>query len=285
MKPQGRNGKTMLEIFDALAQKTNNCKEYKYIVLASLNLISPAVNKIRIETRFREAMTLFDQNQERASIPRLPNPDITAIIRRNKKIYSQIQKLINVCNPNPGRHRHLTQNVYGICDGLGIDLLFLFDQDAISKEMLQHDTSHTNVEPLAIIPLSKRTRELTKITAASDSLKYTTQRRRIVDLRFSNLLRADEELLREAYAAAGGGGDAAAAAAADGGDAAAAGRWWRCCCCCCSATTSSPTRSKFSLTAIYRGAGGGRKGCHMDRWSTNARTKKKKKPQKSMYST
>ena len=192
--------------------------------MASLNLISPAENQNRIRIRFQEAMTSFSYDRGRStSIPRLPDPDITAIIRRNKKIYSQIQKLINMCNPDPKGSRHLTKNRYGICNGLGIDLLFIFDQDAISKEELAQDRNYTLVEPV-LIPLSKRARELTKITAADDPLvQYTAKVREMVNQRFTDLLRTDRVLLREAAAAAAAAADAGDAAAAGGGGAAAAG--------------------------------------------------------------
>ena len=121
-------------------------------------------------------MRLYIQNPDTALIPRLPNPATDTIAANNAVIYRNIRALIALCNPPP--------NKIGRCPGVGIDLLFIFDQNnhdwTVSEEVRNRE--HNEIYPIAVIPLSKRSIYITKYTQKYNVRYNKADRKRIEKL-------------------------------------------------------------------------------------------------------
>ena len=172
----GKSLQTPKKIFDKLVTATRTCENYRYIVLAAVNFINPEINRSRIIQRFKAQMRLYIQNPDTALIPRLPNPATDTITANNAVIYQNIRALIALCNPLP--------NKIGRCPGVGIDLLFIFDQNnhdwTVSEEV--RDREHNKIYPIAVIPLSKRSIYITKYTQKYNVRYNKADRHRIEKL-------------------------------------------------------------------------------------------------------
>jgi GTPase SAR1 family protein len=161
----GKKWDTSKKIFQTLVTATNSCNKFRYIVLASLNIIDDNENKRRIIERFKNQMIQYQHYSAAAaaapSAPRLPNPSLNILQQNKKLIYRNMRNLIQLCTTKEG----INSNI-GLCPGVGIDLLFIFNQN-------QHDwrvgdenvgTPGQMIYPAAIIPLSKRSIYITRYT-------------------------------------------------------------------------------------------------------------------------
>ena len=154
----GKSLRTPKKIFDTLVTATNTCQTFRYIVLAAVNFINADVNRNRIIQRFKAQMRLYIQDRATALVPRLPNPAPATIAANNAAIYQNITDLIALCNPPP--------KTVGQCPGVGIDLLFIFDQNNHDWTVGDENVGRVAQEiyPIAVIPLSKRSVYITKYT-------------------------------------------------------------------------------------------------------------------------
>lgn len=168
---------TAKEIFKGLVDLTKMCKEFEYIVIGALNVISPKNNKNRIGNRTtgKELENFYKQMVKRdptvvsteaaadaiveldPSSPPPTEPDIIAPQRPDNfdlirikndqlKIYKNMEKLINICTSS-------------LCPGIGIDLLLIFDQDRLEQDWEMDNT----VATVAVLPLSKRIKDWWKV--------------------------------------------------------------------------------------------------------------------------
>jgi len=162
----GEGWGTLKKIFETVVLTTNNCAKYKYIVLASMNLIDVASNGQRIISRFVEQKKKYDEWRHgnvgnQPPIPRLPHYDDASVRGRNRSTYKMIQNIVQLCTydmkglPVP----------LGQCDGVGIDLLFIFDNrgDRVYDDAQTLATPAQRKTPIFIIPLSTRSRWITRM--------------------------------------------------------------------------------------------------------------------------
>ena len=155
----GEGWDTIRKIFQTLVYATNNCKKFKYIVLASINLINTPLTRKRIIQRFKADKKAYDERGRQMPVPRIPYIQHDVIQQRNQAIYSQMQKLVNLCMRKEGGE----SDKIGQCVGVGIDLLFVFDNRGkyVEEETAALGTRGQVKRPLFIIPLSRRSKWLT----------------------------------------------------------------------------------------------------------------------------
>ena len=204
----GEGWGTLKKIFETVVLTTNNCAKYKYIVLASMNLIDVASNEQRIISRFVEQKKKYDEWRrgnvvKQPPIPRLPYYDHDRVRERNQAAYKIIQNIVQLCTYDmKGQPKTLGQ-----CDGVGIDLLFIFDNrgDRVYDDAQTLATRAQRKTPMFIIPLSTRSRWITQV-GQGQPLEFSPSER----TKFDNLISSFTD---HDGATDGGHGNAAEAAA------------------------------------------------------------------------
>ena len=161
---------TINKIFDVIVQSTKNCKEYTYIVISVLNLISIKDSYERQLCRFfNQSRTFVDAMNYGQSwgwnraplinpranvwqireIQETPAPQMLGLVSKNKNenLYNLMRKLITICN-----QEILSSNSYeGGCSGFGIDIL-----------LVSHSKPNLSDNIIATLPLSLRSQRLVK---------------------------------------------------------------------------------------------------------------------------
>jgi len=171
-----------------LANNACSSSRYNYIIMGVVNIIDKKSNLERIQTRFKSDLKKFKENIDENPAPRL-SPYAHSedeIEKEQDKIKQNIIQLIEHCTcktktiwqANPelskttsqanlfGQRAVTTYQRYGDCDGVGIDLLMLFDQQNV--DLREQEGTKENVYPSAIIPLSTRSQYLLPLTRTGE---------------------------------------------------------------------------------------------------------------------
>jgi len=187
----GEHWDTLKMIFQTLVFATRSCTTYKYIILAGVNIINLEENQHRILTRFQQQFTQYHQDPANNPVPRLPHPGSTVLQPKRDNIYRNIQTLIQLCTTVQTKNTEEASTV-GQCPGVGIDILFIFDQNRYDwrngADIASPETPQT-IFPSAIIPLSKRSAHITTYTK-NESLKFPAKTRTLVN----NLLQGRQDV-------------------------------------------------------------------------------------------
>lgn len=152
-----------------------------------VNIIDKKSNIERIQTRFKSDLEKFKEGQGNPA-PQFPSTlhSEDVIEEHQNQIKQNIRQLIEHCtcktktiwqaNPNIGKTTNesdifaekevTTYQNYGDCDGVGIDLLMLFDQQNV--DLREQEEKKENVYPSAIIPLSTRSQYLLPLTRTGE---------------------------------------------------------------------------------------------------------------------
>ena len=154
----GEGWSTIKRIFETLVHATNNCKKFKYIVLASINLIDIRQNRERIMRRFIADKEKYDERGGELPVPRIPYIAHKSVLGCHQAIYRTMKRLVNLCMEKKGGG----YGQLGQCVGVGIDLLFVFDNrgERVQEEKGAMGTHKQKKQPLFIIPLSRRSKWL-----------------------------------------------------------------------------------------------------------------------------
>ena len=171
-----------------LANNACSSNRYNYIILGVVNIIDNKSNLERIQTRFKSDLEKFKENTNENPAPQFPftlhSEDV--IEEQQNKLKKNIIQLIEHCTcktktiwqANPGIRKTTneadifgqkavtTYQKYGDCDGVGIDLLMLFDQQNV--DLREQEEKKENVYPSAIIPLSTRSQYLLPLTRTGE---------------------------------------------------------------------------------------------------------------------
>jgi hypothetical protein len=153
-----------------------------------VNIIDKKSNIERIQTRFKSDLERFKENKNENPAPQFPptlhSEDV--IEEQQNKLKQNIIQLIEHCTCKTKKIWQAKQDIgtttnesdifaekavttyqkYGDCDGVGIDLLMLFDQQNV--DLREQKEEKENVYPSAIIPLSTRSQYLLPLTRTGE---------------------------------------------------------------------------------------------------------------------
>ena len=160
----GKKYETIKKIIELAARnckvKKEDPKHVKYIIITTLNIIDPVKASERIKERFLQDLKNYNINKENNPAPRLPTFNIEKLADSNEKIYSNVEKLIQHCkcvyNSDKGIYIW-NDNENKFCEGVGIDYLLFYNQN-------DGDFRKKNTYPSVVVPLSERSKNLTKLT-------------------------------------------------------------------------------------------------------------------------
>jgi len=153
----GANWDTLRKIFETIVFATNTCQKFKYIILGSLNIIDSKSLQKRILGRSRNSLKQMVTFPTTAPAARFPKSDLENINKCREKIYNNINHLINICTTTEAS----TSSKTGTCQGVGIDILLIYDQERVD---LRKNKVITNWTPDVVVPLSVRSKYITKYT-------------------------------------------------------------------------------------------------------------------------
>jgi len=146
-----------------------------------VNIIDKKNNLERIQTRFKSDLKKFKETPNENPAPQSPSTLYSedVIEEQQNKLKQNIIQLIEYCTCKTktiwqadiigkeaifGERAVTTYQKYGDCDGVGIDLLMLFDQQKVDLRESTEEKKKENVYPSAIIPLSTRSQYLLPLT-------------------------------------------------------------------------------------------------------------------------
>ena len=171
-----------------LANNACSSSRYNYIIMGAVNIIDKKSNIERIQTRFKSDLERFKENKNENPAPQFPptlhSEDV--IEEQQNKLKQNIIQLIEHCTCKTKKIWQAKQDIgtttnesdifaekavttyqkYGDCDGVGIDLLMLFDQQNV--DLREQKEEKENVYPSAIIPLSTRSQYLLPLTRTGE---------------------------------------------------------------------------------------------------------------------
>jgi hypothetical protein len=176
----GESFDTIKEIIK-LASKACSSSRYNYIIMGVVNIIDKKSNIERIQTRFKSDLKKYKEKPNKNPAPKLsPINSEDGLEEHQDQIKQNIIKLIEYCTCKTKTIWQAKQDIgkiatedsifgenkqtvttyqnYGDCDGVGIDLLMLFDQQNV--DLREQKEKKENVYPSAIIPLSTRSQYL-----------------------------------------------------------------------------------------------------------------------------
>ena len=160
----GKKYETIKKIIELAARnckvKKENPKHAKYIIITTLNIIDPGKASERIKERFLQDLKNYNINKENNPAPRLPTFNIEKLTNINEKIYSNVEKLIQHCKCVYNSYKGIyiwNDNENKFCEGVGIDYFIFFNQN-------DGDFRKKNTYPSVVVPLSERSKNLTKLT-------------------------------------------------------------------------------------------------------------------------
>ena len=181
----GESFDTIKEIIK-LASNACSYSGYNYIIMGVVNIIDKKSNLERIQTRFKSDLKKFKENPNENPAPQSPSTlhSEDEIEGHQDQIKQNIRQLIEYCTCKTktiwqekqdigkttketdifGEKTVTTYQKYGDCDGVGIDLLMLFDQQKVDLRESTEEKKKENVYPSAIIPLSTRSQYLLPLT-------------------------------------------------------------------------------------------------------------------------
>jgi len=161
----GKKYKTIKKIIELAVRKCKvekeDSKHAKYIIITTLNIIDPVKASERIKKRFLQDLKNYNINKENNPAPRLPTFNIEKLADSNEIIYSNVEKLIQHCKCvyNSDKDRYIwNDNENKFCEGVGIDYLLFFNQN-------YGDFRKKNTYASVVVPLSERSKNLTKLTS------------------------------------------------------------------------------------------------------------------------
>ena len=161
----GKKYETIKKIIELAARnckvKKEDSKHAKYIIITTLNIIEPVKASERIKERFLQDLKNYNINKENNPAPRLPTFNIEKLADSNEIIYSNVERLIQHCkcvyNSDTGIYIW-NDNENKFCEGVGIDYLLFFNQN-------EGDFRKKNTYASVVVPLSERSKNLTKLTS------------------------------------------------------------------------------------------------------------------------
>ena len=182
----GESFDTIKEII-RLASNACSSSRYNYIIMGVVNIIDKKSNIERIQTRFKSDLEKFKEGQGNPA-PQFPSTlhSEDVIEEQQNKLKKNIIQLIEHCTCKTKKIWQAKQDIgtttnesdifaekavttyqkYGDCDGVGIDLLMLFDQQNV--DLREQKEEKENVYPSAIIPLSTRSQYLLPLTRTGE---------------------------------------------------------------------------------------------------------------------
>ena len=184
----GESFDTIKEIIK-LASNACSYSGYNYIIMGVVNIIDKKSNLERIQTRFKSDLKKFKENPNENPAPQSPSTlhSEDEIEGHQDQIKQNIRQLIEYCTCKTktiwqekqdigkttketdifGEKTVTAYQKYGDCDGVGIDLLMLFDQQNVDLRESK-EKKKENVYPSAIIPLSTRSQYLLPLTRTGE---------------------------------------------------------------------------------------------------------------------
>ena len=183
----GESFDTIKEIIK-LASNACSYSGYNYIIMGVVNIIDKESNIERIQNRFKSDLKKFKDNKLENPAPQSPSTlNSEEIESKQNQIKKNIIELIEYCTCKTktiwqekqdigkttketdifGEKTVTAYQKYGDCDGVGIDLLMLFDQQNVDLRESK-EKKKENVYPSAIIPLSTRSQYLLPLTRTGE---------------------------------------------------------------------------------------------------------------------
>jgi hypothetical protein len=177
---EGRNiiyestGKSFETIKNIIRKASNSCArgKFNYIILCSVNIIGVEKNKRNIVERFTHNLSKYTEDKTNPA-PRLPPVD--NLSADQQLIIGNVAQLIQDCTcvTTPAAPRQPTNGgkgtiiaKYGQCDGVGIDLLMLFNAEKADWRKVVKGIYPT------IIPLSIRSQYLTPLSRPGAKIAF-----------------------------------------------------------------------------------------------------------------
>uniref|UniRef100_A0A6C0EMP3 Uncharacterized protein n=1 Tax=viral metagenome TaxID=1070528 RepID=A0A6C0EMP3_9ZZZZ len=172
-----------------LSNNACSSSRYNYIIMGVVNIIDKESNIERIKNRFKSDLKKFKVNKLENPAPQSPSTlNSEEIESKQNQIKKNIIELIEYCTCKTktiwqekqdigkttketdifGEKTVTTYQKYGDCDGVGIDLLMLFDQQNVDLRESKEEKKKENVYPSAIIPLSTRSQYLLPLTRTGE---------------------------------------------------------------------------------------------------------------------
>jgi hypothetical protein len=176
----GANWDTLRKIFETIVFTTNTCQKFKYIILGSLNIIDSQSLQKRILGRSRNSLKQMVTFPTTAPAARFPKSDLENINKCREKIYNNIKHLINMCTTTDEGASET-----GTCQGVGVDILLIYDQgrvDLRKQENPSEDKIKMNWSPDVVVPLSVRSKYITKYTQNKSITFSPTSREKLGQL-------------------------------------------------------------------------------------------------------
>jgi len=173
---EGRNiiyestGKSFNTIKRIIEKASNSCAQgkFNYIILCSVNIIGSEKNERNIVERFTHTLVKYTEDKTNPA-PRLPPVD--NLSADQQLIIGNVAQLIHDCTcvTNLAMRRGSNETViakYGQCEGVGIDLLMLFNAEKADWRKVVEGIYPT------IIPLSIRSQYLTPLSRPGAKIAF-----------------------------------------------------------------------------------------------------------------
>lgn len=182
----GKKYETIKKIIELAARNCKykrDSKHAKYIIITTLNIIDPLNASERIKERFLQDLKNYNINKENNPAPRLPTFNIEKLADSNEKIYSNVERLIQHCKCvyNSDNNTYIwNDNENKFCEGVGIDYLLFFNQN-------EGDFRKKNTYASVVVPLSERSKNLTKLTSNKNIEFNKNDKRKLTSLMNKNI--------------------------------------------------------------------------------------------------